>query len=188
MGKIIIITFAFMAFAFYELSDGSDFVSVADEKRVSAAVLKAEEVRLAALKKAERLAAQSEPAADVTPTVVLARAVVEPIEPIAVTTETLAFYAENVEEVIADVVEVAIVEPEIIADLREVTAARVNMRDGPGQNFDVIAKLTNGQQVEILQDPGDGWVKLRVGDHWSRGLDGRFLAHRGKQLIFYFIT
>ena len=101
MGKIIIITFAFMAFAFYELSDGSDFVSVADEKRVSAAVLKAEEVRLAALEKAERLAAQPEPAADVTPTVVLTRAVVEPVEPTAVSTEALALYAENVEEVVA---------------------------------------------------------------------------------------
>ena len=154
MGKIIIITFAFMAFAFYEFSDGSDFVSVADEKHVSAAVLKA---------------------ADVTPTVVLARAVVEPIEPIAVTTETLAFYAENVEEVVADVVDVAIVEPEIIADLRDVTAARVNMRNGPGQNFDVIAKLTNGQQVEILQDPGDGWVKLRVGDTGREGWMADFL-------------
>jgi uncharacterized protein YgiM (DUF1202 family) len=175
MGKMIIITFVFMAFAFYELSDGSDFVSVADEKRVSAAVLKAEEVRLAALEKAERLAAQPEPAADVTPTVVLTRAVVEPVEPTAVTTEALAFYAENVEEVVADVVEVAIGEPEIIADLREVTAARVNMRDGPGHNFDVIAKLTNGQQVEILQDPGDGWVKLRVGDTGREGWMADFL-------------
>lgn len=173
MGKIIIITFAFMAFAFYELSDGSDFVSIADEKRVSAAVVKAEEDRITAIEKAERLAAQPEPVVAVTPTVVLASAVVEPVEPIA--TEALALDAEKVEEVVADVVEVAVVEPEIITDLREVTTARVNMRDGPGQNFDVIAKLTNGQQVEILQDPGNGWVKLRVNDTGREGWMADFL-------------
>jgi uncharacterized protein YgiM (DUF1202 family) len=36
------------------------------------------------------------------------------------------------------------------------------MRNGPGQSFDVVGKLGNGERVEILQDPGDGWVKLRV--------------------------
>lgn len=50
----------------------------------------------------------------------------------------------------------------LATDIREVTAARVNMRNGPGQSFDVVGKLGNGERVEILQDPGDGWVKLRV--------------------------
>jgi len=175
MGKIIIITFAFMAFAFYELSDGSDFVSIADEKRVSTAVVKAEEDRIAAIEKAERLAAQPEPVVAVTPTVVMTSAVVKPVEPIAVNSEALALDAEKIEGGVAGVVEVAVVEPEIIADLREVTAARVNMRDGPGPNFDVIAKLTNRQQVEILQDPGDGWVKLRVDDTGREGWMADFL-------------
>ena len=74
-----------------------------------------------------------------------------------------------VEEVIAEAVEVA------PADIREVTAARVNMRDGPGKNFSVIAKLTNGEQVEILQDPGDGWVKLRVANSGREGWMADFL-------------
>ena len=160
---------------FYELSDRSDFVSIADEKRVSAAVVTAEEDRNTAIEKAECLAAQPEPVVAVTPTVVLASAVVEPVEPIAIAIEDLALDAEKVEEVVADVVEVAVVEPEIIADLREVTTERVNMRDGPGQNFDVIAKLTNGQQVEIMQDPGDGWVKLRVDDTGREGWVADFL-------------
>ena len=69
--------------------------------------------------------------------------------------------------------EVAAAEP--IADIREVTAARVNMRNGPGQNFNVVAKLNSGEKVEILQDPGDGWVKLRVAESGRVGWMADFL-------------
>ena len=55
------------------------------------------------------------------------------------------------------------------------TAARVNMRQGPGQNFDIVAKLTSGEKVEILQDPGDGWVKLRVSKNGNEGWMADFL-------------
>ena len=61
MGKIIVITFAFMVFAFYELSGGSDFVAIADEKRAVQAVELAEEERLLAAAKAERLKATPKP-------------------------------------------------------------------------------------------------------------------------------
>ncbi|WP_239059829.1 SH3 domain-containing protein [Ruegeria sp. PrR005] len=47
-------------------------------------------------------------------------------------------------------------------DLREVTAARVNMRDGPGTIYPVIARLTIGHKVEVLDDTGTGWLRLRV--------------------------
>lgn len=47
-------------------------------------------------------------------------------------------------------------------DLREVTAARVNMRDGPGTIYPVIARLTIGHEVEVLDDSGTGWLRLRV--------------------------
>jgi uncharacterized protein YgiM (DUF1202 family) len=49
-------------------------------------------------------------------------------------------------------------------DLRNVSASRVNMRQGPGTDFNVVAKLTLGTEVEVLRDQGDGWVKLRVVD------------------------
>ena len=66
-------------------------------------------------------------------------------------------------------------EEEPAADMRKVTAARVNMRQGPGQNFSVVAKLNNGDEVEILQDPGDGWVKLKVMDSGRIGWMADFL-------------
>lgn len=53
---------------------------------------------------------------------------------------------------------------EVISDQRDIRAVdgnRVNMRNGPGTNYSVLAQLDRSTKVEILADPGDGWVKLR---------------------------
>lgn len=47
-------------------------------------------------------------------------------------------------------------------DLREVLGTRVNMRDGPGTVYPIIARLNIGHQVEVLGDSGTGWLRLRV--------------------------
>lgn len=47
-------------------------------------------------------------------------------------------------------------------DLREITGSRVNMRDGPGTLYPVISRLTLGHKVEVLDDSGTGWLRLRV--------------------------
>ncbi|MEQ9695852.1 SH3 domain-containing protein [Shimia sp. SDUM112013] len=47
-------------------------------------------------------------------------------------------------------------------DLRKVRASRINMRNGPGTRYSVLARLTRGEEVVVLQSPGSGWVKLRV--------------------------
>ncbi|MCE8535739.1 SH3 domain-containing protein [Ruegeria pomeroyi] len=47
-------------------------------------------------------------------------------------------------------------------DLREITGSRVNMRDGPGTIYPVINRLTVGHKVEVLDDSGTGWLRLRV--------------------------
>jgi hypothetical protein len=172
MGKIIVITFAFMAFAFYELSGGSDFVAIADEKRAALAVEQAEEQRLIAETKAERLNTQPEAQ------IVLASATVSTSGTVVQDVEVTPPLVE--EEKIEAVTEVAavletVVEEEPAADMRKVTAARMNMRQGPGQNFSVVAKLNNGDEVEILQDPGDGWVKLKVMDSGRIGWMADFL-------------
>jgi len=46
--------------------------------------------------------------------------------------------------------------------LREVAGDRVNMRDGPGRNFDVIDQLTRGMLAEVLEENGTGWVRVQV--------------------------
>lgn len=49
-------------------------------------------------------------------------------------------------------------------DYRTVSGSRVNLRAGPGTDYGVVTKLVRGNEVEILQDGGDGWVKLRALD------------------------
>lgn len=54
----------------------------------------------------------------------------------------------------------SVVEP--VADIRKVTGTRVNMRDGPGTIYPVIARVTSGHEVEVLDDSGTGWLRLRT--------------------------
>ncbi|MEM8732017.1 MAG: SH3 domain-containing protein [Pseudomonadota bacterium] len=46
-------------------------------------------------------------------------------------------------------------------DVRMVNGNRVNMRNGPGTSYSILARLNRDARVEVLADPGDGWVKLR---------------------------
>ena len=46
-------------------------------------------------------------------------------------------------------------------DIRAVSGNRVNLRGGPGTSYAVMGQLTRNAKVEILADPGTGWVKLR---------------------------
>ena len=68
----------------------------------------------------------------------------------------------------AEPIEIDVSEPEVVAavandnDLREVTASRVNLRNGPGTKYSVLDKLVRGDEVQVLSDNGDGWIKLRV--------------------------
>lgn len=48
------------------------------------------------------------------------------------------------------------------ADIRTIAGSAVNMRAGPGTQYDRIARLVRGNKVAVLQDPGNGWLKLRV--------------------------
>lgn len=53
-------------------------------------------------------------------------------------------------------------EVEVEPDFRRVTGNRVNMRNGPGTQYSIVGKLLRDDEVEVLQDPGIGWVKLQV--------------------------
>lgn len=55
-------------------------------------------------------------------------------------------------------------QPKATLDLRKIRVARVNMRNGPGTHYSVLSKLMRGDQLQVLRDPGNGWVKLRVVD------------------------
>ena len=60
-------------------------------------------------------------------------------------------------------------------DIRTVKGTLVNMRSGPGTDFDVVDQLEQATEVEVLTDNGDGWVELRPVGSTSRGWIAEFL-------------
>lgn len=73
---------------------------------------------------------------------------------------------------------VAVDEPTLtraVYDVRQVTGNRVNVRGGPGTNFGVVTQLLRGDAVEILEDNGDGWVRMRPTSGGPEGWMADFL-------------
>ena len=65
------------------------------------------------------------------------------------------------------------------SDIRAVSGDRVNLREGPGTNYSVIDQLVRGDKVEVLQDEGEGWVKLRPVGGGTIGWMASFLLTDG---------
>jgi hypothetical protein len=55
----------------------------------------------------------------------------------------------------------ATIEASGFGDIRTVSGNSVNVRGGPGTEYDVVTQLTRGDSVEVINDSGDGWVQLR---------------------------
>ena len=53
----------------------------------------------------------------------------------------------------------------------------MNVRGGPGTNFDVVGKLTRGTEVEVLAENVDGWVEMRSVDGATLGWMADFLLN-----------
>lgn len=47
-------------------------------------------------------------------------------------------------------------------DIREVSGNMVNMRAGPGTDFQRVGALSKGMEVIVLDEPGNGWLMLEV--------------------------
>jgi hypothetical protein len=50
---------------------------------------------------------------------------------------------------------------------REVTSSKVNLRSGPGMEYQVIAKVTKGKSLDVVEKKGD-WLRIR----WKGGREG----------------
>ncbi|NNE54168.1 MAG: SH3 domain-containing protein [Sulfitobacter sp.] len=64
-------------------------------------------------------------------------------------------------------------------DIRTVTGNRVNVRGGPGTDFGVVGRLVRGDEVEILEDDGIGWVRMRSIETGEEGWMADFLLNSG---------
>lgn len=54
-------------------------------------------------------------------------------------------------------------------DIRRVAGSVVNLRAGPGTEFDRVGRLTEGTRIEVLSETAAGWVEARVLDSGETG-------------------
>jgi len=155
MGKFIIGTFLLMGFGFYELSGGSEFVP--ETRPVVVADVTTTEL--------EPLVTRSDTSSLVT------------LASVEVVTPEVAVVEDIVEPVIVAAVTPAVEPIEEPIDLRTVAGSRVNMRAGPGTNFNILDSLIAGTWTEVLEVDADGWARIRNMDTGQEGwMAERFLA------------
>lgn len=160
MLRYILVTFFFLGWAFYEASGGSEFTEQLQTKRALA-----EAERQAAETQAAEIDKTAEP---VVTDAMVTRAAFDPTEmpePAAQTVApTITPEPASVQPTPPEATEAAVTQEEAPQDIRSVKGTRVNMRNGPSTTYNVIMRLTRGTRVRILQEPGNGWVKLKVED------------------------
>jgi uncharacterized protein YgiM (DUF1202 family) len=188
MWRFILVTFAMLGWAFYELSGGSDYAPL--DGSLQAANRAASETELASStgeaspeenrEEAQGIVASSAGGADAFEITLAAAqetaAAAEP-DPKPWESASASLFSDPVlpPGVQARAAALSEPEPEPAADIRTVSAAAVNMRNGPGTGYSVLAKLSFGDRVEVLNDPGQGWVKLRVKETGRVGWMADFL-------------
>jgi len=205
MWRLIVVTFGFLGWAFYQLSGGADYVP-AQGSRQHVAALKAAEPTVQPRKSS--FATLPGSAANGGDTRVVLASATTPLRPANVPLSDaekrlrltlnqdrqvpgsdrgprdsmagVATVAADPDKIARLVAAAGAVRPATAArpaaatatpasaaddrDLRQVSASRVNMRQGPGTDFSVVDRLTQGTAVEVLRDEGTGWVELRVLD------------------------
>jgi len=154
----MIVTFLLLGWGFFELSGGADFVPPEPQpKPLNALLEEVAQEEKAIVARADRAPASEEILGqgqdrDARPAVTLASFGNDGTSLATVLGEAEKVLEPEVEEVAA------------ITDIRVVTGSRVNMRNGPGTSYQVLSQLVRGDEAEVLQDPGNGWLKIRVND------------------------
>ena len=150
MPKLIIFSCFMLFWVFYEMSGGSEF---APRERVV--------VSQAPFGQAPSQTNTGDQPANTTQVVT---ASFQPIE-----TETLVPVATTpiLEEpvpaaLIEQPVATPVLEPEIAVELRFVAGNRVNLRQGPGTNHQVLDTLARGTEAELIAVNDDGWAQIRL--------------------------
>ncbi|MCV2894379.1 SH3 domain-containing protein [Lentibacter sp. XHP0401] len=184
MSRFIIVTFGFLFFAFYELSGGSDYAPsdgsrqalaaeraiAKEQKRIALAQAKPEAVAPAPVmtKASDTLTGGDE-------TVVLASAGGAALPELKPGVATLISPPVDLAKAGA-LTKVAVSEPAEATgdDIREVTGSRVNLRGGPGTDYNAVGSLTRGTEVRVISEE-NGWVKLQVQETGRIGYMADFL-------------
>lgn len=161
MKSFILLTFAFLGWGWYEMSGGAEFgatqqLAVADPNEVT---------RLPEVARADtivdRLPTVTRPAPQAE--VVLASADAQAAPNLGLTLASAARMplARPSKAILA---KAAAPQPAPVAapDLWRVTGNVVNMRAGPGTDYNVVDQLRRDARVEVLSESDSGWVELRT--------------------------
>ena len=200
MARFIIVSFVFMAWGFYELSGGADFDPV--ETRMARIDVPAA-VEEETLDTVIAAAAPQPIPQDVTRVSLNLTSVGDVLRPAPTLRTKAAKPTPAIEAAVTEALseaEPTIILPSLIegtavitpvefgnsaqqtsrdAPVRSVTGNSVNVRGGPGTGYSVVNRLVRGDKVEILQDPGNGWVKLRPVSGGQIGWMADFLLSEG---------
>jgi uncharacterized protein YgiM (DUF1202 family) len=179
MNRFIFVTFIFLGWVFYVASGGADYAPRPGSLQARAVEEKPEPIRNVR----DLLPAAEDAAAPQTVTSLADLDLSKALD----TSVTLASVgAENraIEEAgalvdigidLAKVATLSLNETDVNRitaaprDIREVTGTVVNMRSGAGTGFDRVGKLTQGTEIEVLEDPGNGWVSILVPETGKTG-------------------
>ena len=186
MWRFILVTFVFLGWSFYVLSGGAGYVpgenSIQAQAKLDAVrpVARPETIRIASLEPAEPAESTSRAITSLADLPVIeddsiqvtlasistaqAPDAARAADPAKVEALTGAAESETAEAVEAALALSLTEESEETADIRIVTGILVNMRGGPGTKFEKIAQLPKGTEVEVLQEPGNAWVQVKVAE------------------------
>lgn len=186
MKTFILLTFGFLTFAFYELSGGADF-EPASAKFAAIAPDTVEVPKVAAApapvaKPDQAVTTASITKIDHTPDVTRVS--------LNLTDVSSAATQRPKAKVIDSAETPQIILPSLIAttntsaaasdaDVRTVSGNRVNVRGGPSTDHGIVSRLTRGEEVVILEDNGNGWVRMQPVDGGESGWMADFLLTSG---------
>lgn len=183
MWRLVVLTFVVLGWTYYEMSGGSDFQPVSEMSASERQALglrempePIEEVQLASAQTSE--ATEDVTRSSETPSTVRLASLTPVPQPTETEDEVLSAPVDgSVDAVIEEVVAEIEVPAAEAADIRTVSGSRVNMRSGPGTNHAVLNQLVRGDEAEVLEELGNGWVHLRVISTGETGyMAGRLLS------------
>ena len=191
MKTFILLTFGFLGFAFYEMSGGSEFEPAsARMAEAETQTPKAEQTAQTTTKAPAPVeTASTESITKISNSPSVTRVALN-LTNITDAEEAATPQTAPAAKIIDSAETPQIILPSLIAttnsngnatnnDVRKVSGNRVNVRGGPSTNYGVVSKLTRGVEVRILEDNGDGWVRMQPVDGGEAGWMADFLLTSG---------
>jgi len=190
MKTFILLTFGFLGFAFYQMSGGSEFepASVRLEQAEPAVQEITEAAQApapsptetatatASITKIDSTPSVTRVALNLTDVVTAAAQATQPAE--TPTTARILDSSETPQIILPSLITTTNLDA-FSGDIRTVSGNSVNVRGGPSTNYGIVSKLERGETVRILEDNGDGWVRMQPLEGGEAGWMADFLLTAG---------